>query len=37
MEDTLTNTLQGNPSTKNNRFIKWGVVVKGHNKKTGKI
>jgi hypothetical protein len=28
---------QGNTSTENNRCIKWGMVVKEHNKKPGKI
>ena len=27
---------QGNTSTENNRCIKWGMVVKEHNKKPGK-
>jgi hypothetical protein len=34
--DTKKYKLQGNTSTENERCIKWGVVVKEHNKKSEK-
>ena len=32
-EETLKYKPQGNTSTENNRCIKWGMAVKGRNKK----
>jgi hypothetical protein len=36
MEEALKYTTQSIASTKINRRIKWGEVIKGYNKKTGK-